>query len=67
MGYDGYGSKGRILHRSKPINQQRPGLMEMALAVFGTTDGIRPLFPRSGEKIQEALEKAFDLGRSSNQ
>ena len=43
----------------------RPGLKELALKVFGTTDGMRPLFPRSGEKIQEALERAYDLGKSA--
>ncbi len=35
---------------------------EIALKTFGSRDGIRPLFPSSGEKIQEAMEAAFKAG-----
>ena len=35
---------------------------QIALDVFGTKDGIRPQFPRTGEKIQEAMELSFKAG-----
>lgn len=38
-------------------------LRAIALRVFGTRDGVTPLFPRSGELIQEVMEKAYDLGK----
>lgn len=46
-------------------SSERPGLKELVLEVFGSRDGLTPLFPRSGEKIQESMEKAYDLGRKS--
>ena len=33
-------------------------LLDLAMHVFGTKDGIRPFFPRSGEAIQGAMESA---------
>ncbi len=43
----------------------RPGLKELALKVFGTHNAQTPIFPKSGEKIQEAMEAAYDLGKES--
>ena len=39
---------------------------QIALDVFGTKDGIRPQFPRTGEKIQEAMELSFKAGADEN-
>ena len=36
---------------------------QIALDVFGTSDNIRSRFPRTGEKIQEAMELSFKAGR----
>lgn len=38
-------------------------LKAIALRIFGTRDSITPIFPRSGELIQEAMEHAYDLGK----
>jgi hypothetical protein len=43
--------------------EENAKLKAIALRVFGTTDGIRPLFPRSGEVIQEAMKQAYELGK----
>ncbi len=37
-------------------------LKQIALEIFGTNDGIRPRFPHTGEKIQEAMEISFKAG-----
>jgi hypothetical protein len=38
-------------------------LKAIALRVFGSSDGVRPKFPRTGELIQEAMEQAYNLGK----
>jgi len=37
-------------------------IKQIALEVFGSNDGIRPRFPHTGEKIQEAMELSFKAG-----
>lgn len=46
------------------IGDQSPELKAIALQVFGSRDGMTPLFPRSGELIQEAMKRAYELGKS---
>ena len=38
-------------------------IKQIALDVFGSVDGIRPLLPYKGGKIQEAMEESFKAGQ----
>ena len=38
-------------------------LKEIALEVFGSNDGVKPRFPKTGQKIQEAMEISFKAGQ----
>ena len=37
-------------------------LKQIAIEIFGTTDGIKLQLPHRGEKIQEAMEASFKAG-----
>ncbi len=61
--YDDYSKQVNPIERMG-IGESSPELRKIALKVFGSTDGVRPKFPRSGELIQEAMEKAYEMGKT---
>ncbi len=39
-------------------------LRGIQIVVFGTRDGVRPLFPRNGQGIDRAMKMAYELGKN---